>query len=616
MAKIDRYNGNLEAFSSGALAQERVLFGDDSVSPTESDDLTANINSDFLRGWATLPLGEKPPREWFNSVAFVPTQLSAYLHQMGVAEWNDEQEYHESSFCSGSGSLFMSISVNNVGNDLDDSSNWAVYGVLHVNSKSELESLSAENSGQIAKVTTLGNQSFILQDSGYTAGIGDITCANGRVFKLDADRFVSVRSLGATGDGITNDTIALQNAHDLAYELGIGVEYTEGTYLASGIKYYNEQNVVFRPGAILKNNGVNDFVLRSQYSPSVADPGSGPIVSSCKIDRPVIDMNNAGSCGILLESSEYSKIIEPEFLNAPADGTFSYEDGFGVANYPVSLIIVKGINGRYGCYYNDIVKPVHKGNSQRCVGVWLGTTNGQANQRANNNRVLFPVMIYNIEGVVVQLGGDNYILSPECSLCENGIRIGASTGSDSRRNIVVLPYAENCTNSVKFDIASKSNSVQGVGSVGGSSNVVLDLGQYNSVYNTEYDTEYLRFYFNTLKGLELAELTDSSGNIVAEISASSGFTRLTSSDNDEGVELLDGAQGASSNSLRPTQTNIQRLGTSTREWSQTHSRQIFSNGIKVLDEQQPAISDSSGGDEQAKINSILTALRNHGIIDT
>ena len=32
--------------------------------------------------------------------------------------------------------------------------------------------------------------------------------------------------------------------------------------------------------------------------------------------------------------------------------------------------------------------------------------------------------------------------------------------------------------------------------------------------------------------------------------------------------------------------------------------------------QQPAISNSVGGDEQAKINAILTALRNHGIIAT
>ncbi len=38
--------------------------------------------------------------------------------------------------------------------------------------------------------------------------------------------------------------------------------------------------------------------------------------------------------------------------------------------------------------------------------------------------------------------------------------------------------------------------------------------------------------------------------------------------------------------------------------------------VKVLDAQQSAIADSVGGDEQAKINAILAALRAHGLIAT
>ena len=40
------------------------------------------------------------------------------------------------------------------------------------------------------------------------------------------------------------------------------------------------------------------------------------------------------------------------------------------------------------------------------------------------------------------------------------------------------------------------------------------------------------------------------------------------------------------------------------------------SGVKVIGTQRPAISDSVGGDEQTKINAILTALRTHGLIDT
>jgi len=43
---------------------------------------------------------------------------------------------------------------------------------------------------------------------------------------------------------------------------------------------------------------------------------------------------------------------------------------------------------------------------------------------------------------------------------------------------------------------------------------------------------------------------------------------------------------------------------------------ISINGVRVLSAQQPAIPNSVGGDESAKINSILSALRVHGLIDT
>lgn len=107
MAKIPRYQGDLEAFGSNAVGQERIVFGD--TGTTQSDDLTDNINSDFLRGWAALALGNKPPREWFNSVHWVSTQLSAYLHQVGVAEWHADQEYYLDSYTNYNGVLWKCV---------------------------------------------------------------------------------------------------------------------------------------------------------------------------------------------------------------------------------------------------------------------------------------------------------------------------------------------------------------------------------------------------------------------------------------------------------------------------------------------------------------------------
>jgi hypothetical protein len=125
MAKIPRYQGNLQAFASGATGQERVVFGQPSSAPTQSDDLTDNINAAFVRGWGTVPLGDKPPREWFNSATWAATQLSAYQHQVGVPEWDDEQEYHKGSIVNRDGGLMFSGINDNVGNDPDAAgSNW------------------------------------------------------------------------------------------------------------------------------------------------------------------------------------------------------------------------------------------------------------------------------------------------------------------------------------------------------------------------------------------------------------------------------------------------------------------------------------------------------------
>jgi len=93
MAKIDRYNGNMEAFAADALSTERTIFGD----TAQSDTLDANITADFLRGWGIVGANENPTKQDFNGLAFTLGQLIAYLHQRGIAEWNTNQEYFEGS---------------------------------------------------------------------------------------------------------------------------------------------------------------------------------------------------------------------------------------------------------------------------------------------------------------------------------------------------------------------------------------------------------------------------------------------------------------------------------------------------------------------------------------
>jgi hypothetical protein len=84
-----------------------------------------------------LPTGGKPSRQWFSSIHYTLGYLESYLYQEGVAVWDDEQEYYESSICKGSnGILYVSQSGTdgspNVGNDpaTDDGTNWLSLGKI------------------------------------------------------------------------------------------------------------------------------------------------------------------------------------------------------------------------------------------------------------------------------------------------------------------------------------------------------------------------------------------------------------------------------------------------------------------------------------------------------
>lgn len=112
MAKIVRYNGNLQAFASAAPGTERTIFGD----ITQADDLTSQITADFLRGWGIVGPSDQPALEDFNGAMYTHGQILAYLHQMGVAEYNSTQEYPIDGMCNFGGAIYASLINVNIGN--------------------------------------------------------------------------------------------------------------------------------------------------------------------------------------------------------------------------------------------------------------------------------------------------------------------------------------------------------------------------------------------------------------------------------------------------------------------------------------------------------------------
>lgn len=119
MGKIARYVGNLLAFGSSATGTNRTLFAD---APNQSDVLADNINADFLVGWENGldPINGFPPQEYFNALGFTSTQLVAYLHQVGISEWDSLQEFYIGNVTNVAGVLYRSLTDANIGNDPAD----------------------------------------------------------------------------------------------------------------------------------------------------------------------------------------------------------------------------------------------------------------------------------------------------------------------------------------------------------------------------------------------------------------------------------------------------------------------------------------------------------------
>jgi len=152
---LNRVDANFQPFAVNNSSGYRFAFG----TTTDTDDIDANYNSNILIGWGTTP-NEFPEVEDFNALAYTSTYLSAYLYQMGIAEWNENQEYYIHSRSMGSdGNIYKSLSGTdgspNVGNDpvTDGGTNW------------EEDSLALNIPSFTAKTTPVNADLLVLSDS-------------------------------------------------------------------------------------------------------------------------------------------------------------------------------------------------------------------------------------------------------------------------------------------------------------------------------------------------------------------------------------------------------------------------------------------------------------------
>lgn len=113
MAKIDRFTGEVKAFASEAQAGERTIYN----SSQESDNINDNLNASYRRGFGNYGPNDVPTRQDFNAMGFTVSQVTAYLYQMGLAEYSAGQTYYQDAFVNMGGTIYVSNVDDNLGID-------------------------------------------------------------------------------------------------------------------------------------------------------------------------------------------------------------------------------------------------------------------------------------------------------------------------------------------------------------------------------------------------------------------------------------------------------------------------------------------------------------------
>lgn len=326
----------------------------------------------------------------------------------------------------------------------------------------------------------LGSYTFVGNVTGYTVQTGSsVLNPVVRSFQQKFDDFVNVRDFGATGDGSTDDTTAINRAIQQIYieAENLNDPRTRRTIYIPGGTYLTSNVISIPPNARLVGDGVNSTTIKLQYGNlSVANTcdsafqsggtiGSGGATlpdsidisgikfynSAADVQVPIINIDSASNVRITnsaFVSNNFANVVEvlstsASTRNVTLDGVQILGGGNGFVNMGTTTKAVNILNSQFDDLSNTAVI-LNSTDSYNSINNYFGTVGTISKTAGATNFVTLGEVHTNGSAVTngAQLGN---------------LRLGVARSSEISTDApVIASFVADTAGEIKYEVSNSS----------------------------------------------------------------------------------------------------------------------------------------------------------------